>query len=175
MRTRGVPLANRLASNSLLEALVFSERAYKSAVQYVQNMTIPLPDIPAWNIDGTFDQVEWVLISHDQREIQRLMWDYVGIVRSNARLRRAPRRINLISGEIEYFYKKTRITPALLELRNIACVASLIIRSALFRKESRGLHYTTDYPEKDDARWLGNTVIEKDKISLQPVINPTIS
>jgi L-aspartate oxidase len=171
----GVHGANRLASNSLLEALVFSERAYKSAVQYVQNMTIPLPDIPVWNIDGTFDHEEWVLISHDQREIQRLMWDYVGIVRSDERLRRADRRIKLISDEIETFYKKTSITPALLELRNIACVASLIVRSALFRKESRGLHYTTDYPEKDDARWLGNTVIEKDKISLQPVITPTIS
>ncbi len=171
----GVHGANRLASNSLLEALVFSDRACKSAVNYLDSLTAPLPDIPAWNIEGTFDHEEWVLISHDQREIQRLMWDYVGIVRSDERLKRAERRINLIAGEIEGFYKKTSITPALLELRNIACIASLIIRSALFRKESRGLHYTTDYAETDDANWLGNTVIQKEETSLQPCTTPSFS
>jgi L-aspartate oxidase len=171
----GVHGANRLASNSLLEALVFSFRAYKSAVKYLESSTAPLPDIPPWNVEGTFDPEEWVLISHDQREIQRLMWDYVGIVRSDERLKRAERRIHLISDEIEAFYKKTKVTPALLELRNIACIASLIIRSALFRKESRGLHYTTDHPEKDDNNWLGNTVIQKENTSLQPFMTPSFT
>ena len=93
-----------------------------------------------------------MLISHDEREIQRLMWDYVGIVRSNERLGRAERRIGMISDEIVKFYRKTKVTAGLLELRNMACVAKLIIRSALFRKESRGLHYTTDYPESNDTK-----------------------
>jgi len=164
----GVHGANRLASNSLLEALVFSERAYQSARQAVLGKEITLPEIPPWNDKGTFDQEEWVLISHDQREVQRLMWDYVGIVRSDERLKRAGRRIDLIAEEVESFYKKTKVTPALLELRNLSCAASLIIRSALFRKESRGLHYNTDYPHRDDKHWLGNTVIHGSKIFLKP-------
>jgi L-aspartate oxidase len=89
------------------------------------------------------------------------MWDYVGIVRSNLRLERALRRINLIEKEIEDFYKRTRITPRLLELRNIATNAKLITVSALRRHESRGLHNTTDYPATDDKRWKKNTVLEK--------------
>jgi L-aspartate oxidase len=167
----GVHGANRLASNSLLEALVFSERASLSAIRYLDEKSVDLPSIPPWDVSGTFDQEEWVLISHDQREIQRLMWDYVGIVRSDERLNRAGRRIDLIAEEIEKFYKKTKVTAPLLELRNLSSVASLIIRSALFRKESRGLHYTTDYPEKDDSRWLGDTVIQGHQIHLKS-LNP---
>jgi L-aspartate oxidase len=165
----GVHGANRLASNSLLEALVFSYNASRSALEYVKDSEIKLPAIPPWDDKGTYDHEEWVLISHDQREIQRLMWDYVGIVRSDERLHRAGRRINLIAEEIENFYKKTRVTAPLLELRNLSCVASLIIRSALFRKESRGLHYTTDYPDTDDSRWLGDTVIRGKEILLNPL------
>lgn len=165
----GVHGANRLASNSLLEALVFSQRAYERASKHINEGEITLPKIPAWDDTGTFDQEEWILISHDQREIQRLMWDYVGIVRSDERLQRAERRINLIRDEIEMFYKKTKVTPALLELRNLSCVASLIIRSALFRKESRGLHYTTDYPERSDEKWLGNTILCGDQTYLRPL------
>jgi len=165
----GVHGANRLASNSLLEALVFSERASLSAFQYLEATKINLSEILPWDDYGTFDHEEWVLISHDRREIQRLMRDYVGIVRSDERLQRAGRRIDLIEEEIEKFYKKTRVTSGLLELRNLSCVASLIIRSALFRKESRGLHFTTDYPERDDSRWLGDTVIHRDLIFLRPL------
>jgi len=169
----GVHGANRLASNSLLEALVFSKRAFENAVEYIDRGEVPsLPDIPAWDDSGTYDHEEWVLISHDKKEIQRLMWDYVGIVRSDERLRRAKRRIRLISEEIESFYKKTRVTTALLELRNLACVSLLMIRSALFRKESRGLHYTTDYPETDDQNWLCDTVIRAGKIFSQPLDAP---
>jgi len=162
----GVHGANRLASNSLLEALVFSERAHRDAEAYIDSMTINIPDIQAWNDDGTFDQEEWVLISHDRKEIQRLMWDYVGIVRSDERLERNLERIELIVRQIEAYYKKTRVTPPLLELRNIACNAALMTRSALFRKESRGLHYTTDYLSRNDDGWLGSTVINKDEIFL---------
>jgi len=165
----GVHGANRLASNSLLEALVFSYNASRSAFEYAKDSEIKLPAIPPWNDKGTYDHEEWVLISHDQREIQRLMWDYVGIVRSDERLHRAGRRINLIAEEIENFYKKTKVTAPLLELRNLSCVAGLIIRSALFRKESRGLHYTTDYPVTDDSRWLGDTVIHGKEILLEPL------
>lgn len=163
----GVHGANRLASNSLLEALVFSRQVYSHASRFIQEQKITLPQIPPWNDEGTYDHEEWVLISHDQREIQRLMWDYVGIVRSTERLKRAGRRIELIQEEIETFYKRTRVTHELLELRNLACVASLIIRSALFRKESRGLHFMTDYPERDDKKWIGDTVIQEEKIFLQ--------
>jgi len=165
----GVHGANRLASNSLLEALVFSEKAADSAIQYFKQHEDTLPPLPSWNDEGTFDQEEWVLISHDHREIRRLMWDYVGIVRSNERLQRAGKRIALILEQIEDFYKRTTVTAPLLEIRNLACVASLIIRSALFRKESRGLHFTTDYPERDDSKWLRNTVICKDLTFLRPL------
>lgn len=165
----GVHGANRLASNSLLEALVFSEKASLSAFRYLESNKNKLPDIPPWDDTGTFDQEEWILISHDQKEIQRLMWDYVGIVRSDERLIRAGRRIDLIAEEIKKFYKKTKVTPGLLELRNLSCVASLIIRSALFRKESRGLHYTTDYPDRDDSHWLCDTVILGNQTFLRPL------
>ena len=165
----GVHGANRLASNSLLEALVFSHRAYQNALDYIHEQETTIPGIKPWNDEGTFDQEEWVLISHDQVEVQRLMWDYVGIVRSNERLERAQRRVGLIADEVERFFKKTRVTPPLLELRNLCSVAELIIRSALFRKESRGLHFTTDYPDRDDDNWMGNTVIQRNKIMLEAI------
>jgi len=154
----GVHGANRLASNSLLEAVVFADQVYKHIISNL-NSRYTFPGIPKWNDEGTFNQEEWVLISHDKEEIQSLMWDYVGIVRSNLRLKRALRRINLISKEIENFYKKTKITAGLLELRNLVTVAKLIINCAIYRKESRGLHYTTDYPNKDDRYWSRDTVL----------------
>jgi L-aspartate oxidase len=156
----GLHGANRLASNSLLEGLVFSHHAVHHAGDFIarQSAAIP-PDIPEWNDEGTFDSEEWVLIAHDRTEIQTLMWDYVGIVRSNARLLRAQRRVRVIAEEIEEFYKRTVVTPDLIELRNIALVASLIIECALRRRESRGLHYTTDYPEPDEAYGAQDTVI----------------
>ncbi len=154
----GVHGANRLASNSLLEAVVFSRQAYLDAVEHLDNRPRVFPELPLWDDSGTFNSEEWVLISHDREEVQGLMWDYVGIVRSNLRLRRARRRIGLIQQEIEDFYRRTRVTEGLLELRNMAQVAALIVDSAMYRKESRGLHYNTDYPSKDDRRWLRDTI-----------------
>ena len=159
----GLHGANRLASNSLLEAVVFSHRALDNAKTYLSRTHNTFPDIPPWDDSGTFNSEEWVLISHDKEEIQRLMWDYVGIVRSNLRLQRAFRRVKFIEKEIETFYKRTRVTEGLIELRNLVCIASLIIRSALHRKESRGLHFTTDYPKKDDEHWQHDTIISRSR------------
>ncbi|MDR0331306.1 MAG: L-aspartate oxidase [Chitinispirillales bacterium] len=156
----GVHGANRLASNSLLEALVFSRRAVENAAARLPLCrSVSASDIPDWDDLGTHDVEEWILLSHNLREIQSVMWDYVGIVRSGLRLNRALRRINLLGKEIEDFYKRARISPQLLELRNIVTTAKLIIASALKRKESRGLHYTTDYPQQNDKGFRKNTVI----------------
>ena len=156
----GVHGANRLASNSLLEAVVFAHQVYDDIARHVETQIEPqLPMFPQWNDEGTFNHEEWILISHDKEEVQRLMWDYVGIVRSNLRLKRALRRINFISREIENFYKKTTVTSAIIELRNLVLVAKLIVSCALYRKESRGLHFTTDYPEANDSLWRKDTVI----------------
>ncbi len=158
----GVHGANRLASNSLLEAVVFAHIASESAVTYLQNRRqIPYPAIPRWDDSATFNSEEWVLISHDKLEIKNLMWDYVGIVRSTLRLERALSRVRLIRQEIENFYRRTKITEGLIELRNLATVAQLIIQSALLRKESRGLHYTTDYPKPDDEHYLNDTLLQR--------------
>ncbi len=155
----GVHGANRLASNSLLEALVFSDRACRHSAEFLKDNDYTLPDIPEWDEENTFNAEEWVILSHDREEIERLMWDYVGIVRSDFRLQRAQRRVRIIKEELEEFYRRTKVTPELIELRNVACVAELIIRCALWRKESRGLHYNTDYPRRDDSGWLKNTIL----------------
>ena len=157
----GVHGANRLASNSLLEALVFSRRSAEHLLERVKHEKKPLKDVRLmpWDESGTENAEEWIYISHDRREVQQLMWDYVGIVRSNYRLERAYRRMKLIRKEIEDYYRKTKVTVPLLELRNIAENALLIVRSAMRRKESRGLHYTTDYPLTDDRHWRHDTVI----------------
>ncbi len=157
----GVHGANRLASNSLLEALVFAHIAAQHAAQFAYERKKSMPPVPEWDDSGTFNSEEWVLISHDKMEIKNLMWDYVGIVRSTLRLERALSRIRLIKQEIENYYKRTKISDGLLELRNLATVAQLIIQSALMRKESRGLHYTTDYPKADDEHYLHDTIIQK--------------
>ncbi len=157
----GLHGANRLASNSLLEALVISRHAAASAAEEAKRTNSPPGDLPEWSKMGHEDSEEWVLISHDRIEIQRLMWDYVGIVRSNHRLARARRRLNLIASAIEDFYLRAPIAEGIVELRNMALVAGLIIRSAEKRKESRGLHYTTDYPERDDRRWQRDTVLRR--------------
>lgn len=142
----GLHGANRLASNSLLEALVFSHRALEPSVAYAQD-TAWRADIPAWDDSGTERPHEWVLVSHNREELRRVMWDYVGIVRSNLRLERALRRTRLLYEETEEFYRASRVSPGLCELRNLIAVAYLIIRSAQMRRESRGLHYMLDYPE----------------------------
>ena len=143
----GLHGANRLASNSLLEALVFSRRAIKIAPQIAAARAFN-ETVPDWDASGTERQGEWVLISHNRDELQRTMWNYVGIVRSNLRLARALRRTKLLYEEVEEFYHRTRISSQLCELRNLIAVAYLVIRSAQMRRESRGLHYTLDYPEQ---------------------------
>ena len=114
--------------------------------------------IPHWDESGIVDVKEWVLIRHNLKEIQNIMWDYVGIVRSKKHLNRARRRVHVIYQEIEDYYKKSKISGDLVELRNLAAIAFLIITSALRRNESRGLHYMTDYPEKSD-KFLKDTII----------------
>ncbi len=154
----GIHGANRLASNSLLEALVFSRRAAHTATcEIARIIRIGHSRIPAWDDSGTIDNEEWVLLSHNLTEIQTVMWDYVGIVRSNLRLQRALRRVAFLEKEIENFYKRTKITARLLELRNLVTCAKLIVISALRRHESRGLHYTTDFPSQNDTYWKKNT------------------
>ncbi len=158
----GVHGANRLASNSLLEALVYSRRAADFSADRLKSIEFISPQlIPVWDDSGTIDNEEWILLSHNFKEIQSIMWDYVGIVRSNIRLYRALRRINLLENEIDNFYKRTKITVRLLELRNIVTTAKLIVKSAIKRKESRGLHYTTDYPGQNDRYWKHDTIISK--------------
>ncbi len=142
----GLHGANRLASNSMLEALVFSERATRAAIEYARDQSFR-DDIPEWDASGAERPQEWVLVSHNRDELRRVMWDYVGVVRSSLRLDRAFRRTRLLYEETESFYRRTRVSVELCELRNMIAVAYLIIRSAQMRRESRGLHYTLDYPE----------------------------
>ncbi len=153
----GLHGANRLASNSLLEALVLADRAARSISDSHAENAAPT-DILPWDDSGTYNIREWVLISHNRMEIRSLMWDYVGIVRSSLRLERAFRRIEFLRQEIEDFYKRTRVSIKLVELRNLAQVAELIVVCALRRRESRGLHYTTDYPRPDSA-WAGRDTV----------------
>lgn len=156
----GLHGANRLASNSLLEALVLADRAAIHAVDLVTKAPVEIPPIPPWETRGAVPSDEAVVISQNWDEIRRFMWNYVGIVRSDKRLERARRRMNLLKREINEYYWDFKITSNLVELRNIATVAELIIRSATLRKESRGLHYNIDYPERDDVNFLKDTVLK---------------
>jgi L-aspartate oxidase len=145
----GLHGANRLASNSLLEAMVFAHRCYVDAVNKIEGLK-ELPDVPDWNAGGTSEPKEMILITQSLKELQQVMSDYVGIVRNNVRLQRALKRIDLLFEETEGLYQTTTVSPQLLELRNMITVGYLIIKGAAFRKESRGLHYNTDYPFKSD-------------------------
>jgi L-aspartate oxidase len=142
----GLHGANRLASNSLLECLVFGEAAAKDILSSWTDLAPP-PPIRAWDESRVTDSDEEVVIHQIWGEIRRFMWNFVGIVRTTKRLERAKRRIDMIRQEVTEYYKNFRVTPDLIELRNLVEVADLIIRSALSRHESRGLHYTLDYPE----------------------------
>ncbi len=142
----GLHGANRLASNSLLECFVFGEAAAADIAANWGEMPAP-PPIRPWDESRVSDSDEEVVVQHNWREIRRFMWDFVGIVRTTKRLQRAQNRINLLRQEVADYYGHFRVTPDLVELRNLVEVADLIVRSALARKESRGLHYTLDYPE----------------------------
>jgi L-aspartate oxidase len=158
----GLHGANRLASNSLLEAVVYAQRAAHRAIKDLKTKNADFgPDIPPWDPMGTTDSDEAIVVSHNWDEIRRIMWNYVGIVRSNKRLLRARNRIEMMEEEIHQYYWDFKITPDLIELRNIALVADLIIQSATLRKESRGLHYNIQYPQKDDKHWLKDTVLRR--------------
>jgi L-aspartate oxidase len=161
----GLHGANRLASNSLLEALVYADAAAKSAVTQLKgNQFNSIPEPPPWDDVGTTDSDEMIMVTHNWDEIRRLMWNYVGIVRSDKRLARARRRIEIIQNEIEEYYWNFKVFPDLIELRNLAVVADLIIKCAQHRKESRGLHYNLQYPRRNDRLW------QKDIILRRPVV-----
>ena len=146
----GLHGANRLASNSLLECFVFGEAAAKHITASWDGLASP-PPIRAWDESRVTDSDEEVVIKQNWTEIRRFMWNYVGIVRTTKRLERAQHRIKLLTGEVEDFYGHFRVTPDLIELRNLLTAADLIVRSALRRHESRGLHYTLDYPQPSSS------------------------
>jgi L-aspartate oxidase len=152
----GLHGANRLASNSLLEAMVFSHRSYLASVNQIET-AILRTDIPDWDATGTTAPNEKILITQSVKELKLLMSDYVGIVRNNERLKRANARLDLLHQETEALYQKTEVSPQLCELRNMITVAYLIVKSAELRKESRGLHYNTDFPERQQL--LQNTIL----------------
>jgi L-aspartate oxidase len=143
----GLHGANRLASNSLLEALVYSHRAFNKIAKSFRQTELSTISIPPWDPGGAVESDDSIVVTNNWDEIRRSMWNYVGIVRSDKRLERAERRINLIQKEIKEYYWNYRVTKDLIELRNITTVAKLIVQSCRLRKESRGLHYTIDYPE----------------------------
>jgi len=160
----GLHGANRMASNSLLECLVFGETASNDILESLKNISTP-PEIPNWDESRVTNSDEDVVVSHNWDELRHFMWDYVGIVRSNKRLERARRRVNMLRQEIKEYYSTFKVHNDHLELRNLVDVANLIIRSAMRRRESRGLHYNIDHPERDDHGQLGPTIMIPDNYS----------
>jgi len=149
----GLHGANRLASNSLLEAVVMARRGARSVIDYLKRYQDDSMPLPSWVSGDIQDSDERVVLSHNWEELKQTMWDYVGIVRSTKRLQRAKTRIQNLSNEINEYYWDFKVEPKLLELRNLTQVALLVIECAMQRKESRGLHYTLDYLEKlEDAK-----------------------
>lgn len=161
----GLHGANRMASNSLLECLVFAQAAASSIRKQWQEVQQPNP-AAAWDESRVTDSDEEVIVSHNWHELRHLMWNYMGIVRTTKRLERAARRIELLQTEIQEYYANFRVTSNLLELRNLVMVAELMVRCARERKESRGLHFTKDYPEADPTQAGVETVIKRASIPL---------
>ncbi len=154
----GLHGANRMASNSLLECLVFGAAAAADIARRIA-ATDGLPELPRWDESRVTDSDEEVVVSHNWHELRRFMWNYVGIVRTEKRLERAHRRIDMLGREIAEYYGNFRVNSDLLELRNLTLVANLMVRSAMARKESRGLHYTLDYPQPDNSKPPENTIL----------------
>jgi L-aspartate oxidase len=154
----GLHGANRMASNSLLECLVFADRASEAILKTLVDIPLP-PTIRDWDESKVSNSDEEVVVSHNWDELRRFMWDYVGIVRTDKRLARAMHRVDLLKQEIAEYYGNFRVTSDLLELRNLVIVAELIIRCAQLRKESRGLHYTLDYPNADTSKPPQNSIL----------------
>jgi L-aspartate oxidase len=163
----GLHGANRLASNSLLEALVYARRAYDGALDGFEPGLKP-PSAQGWEEESAGELKEAVILEHDWEEARRVMWDYVGIVRSDQRLTIARERMRTLADTVHRLYWNCRLSQDLLELRNIILVGGLIIESALWRRESRGLHYTETYPQRDDQRYRRDTVLEGWAMGRQP-------
>ena len=155
----GLHGANRLASNSLLEGAVFAQTAAQVAIERLDALS-HVDDLPPWDAGTASEPDEQVVINQIWDEVRRFMWNYVGIVRTNRRLQRARKRIDLVQEEIQTHYWDFKLTGDLVELRNLATVAELVVECALRRRESRGLHTNTDYPEADE-RFLGDTVLQR--------------
>lgn len=165
----GLHGANRLASNSLLEAAVMSRRAAAAASAQVRIEPVSVPEFPAWDAGRAVENEERVLISQAWDEVRRLMWNYVGIVRSARRLDRAARRIRVLKEEVDGYYRSHMVDSDVFELRNLVTVAELIVRCATIRKESRGLHFREDYPDHNDDDWLHDTVIAPEFDPIKPL------
>jgi L-aspartate oxidase len=157
----GLHGANRMASNSLLECVVFAKKAAEHIYSNFQENMEPIKE---WDISKVTETQEGVIVRHNWDDIRRLMWDYVGIVRSNNLLKRAEIAMKVINQEVNYFYGKYLISSDLIELRNLALVANLTIKSALKRKESRGLHYSLDYPNL--MKTARSTILDPSKLKI---------
>lgn len=160
----GLHGANRLASNSLLEAVVLAHNGAAAATDFVKNNPVPDIDVPEWQDGNVQASDERVVISHNREELRRTMWDYVGIVRTTNRLHRALARVEMLKKEINEYYWNFKVEAQLLELRNLVQTAEIVITCALQRRESRGLHYTLDFPNKSDEIY--------DSIAVRPDLTP---